>query len=640
MRKWHALADESDVNSFIPLFHGYGGFNTKTLQRLQVELTTKKPSSSSSSAGVCWLSPCSSSSVGSPTEIHSGRSSKFKKDGELEEYSVMSFLQIEDTEKFAPLQTGYHLPTFPNPSPLYHQGEFEFLSASEKYYSSSFTSNSQVSLGEIRVRAAGPDSVWSEWKPIFVKKGPHINDEFDAFPTVQKHFPLSCLQRLVAVDYNAQMLFYDLFEGMTLSEMRLDYYLGGKSFLTGTHKNGNEKGFLGAVNWFLDLELRRAEHILDAYSKTIDVNPDPTSCSRQRIHRFYYARLKSDSRFLEFYSERCLDVLKIPSPKQDFTTGDFMNAPLIINGVTYPPLRHHFDRATDLLDPYKEGGLSSLPVAFGLGDGHGGNLMVTEDINGSSARAMYIDYEVSGSHSPFLDMAKSIYIDAFFNVLYADLLCGTAIKSSSSKNNMSGATVSWDIQPDTIDIDYKLRVDKISKCIATSKLEYVLLPIFDLVNRHDTLKANLSLDVLSSALFTCAMLTRNFRERPDVFFLNLAIGVRLATEPNELLSEIFGWDGFPLVRSPGVPHEFAEGMQLQLLSPGGETHYSTPQWLTDPDMDLSGFLFPSNLQPDNIFLMRANDTYQLQQRFSRTGQESQGTIIRRISEARRAGMMV
>jgi hypothetical protein len=55
--------------------------------------------------------------------------------------------------------------------------------------------------------------------------------------------------------------------------------------------------------------------------------------------------------------------------------------------------------------------------------------MVTED--SASPGITYIDYEVSGFHSPFLDMAKSIYNDCFFNVLYADLLCSNAGKKQN-----------------------------------------------------------------------------------------------------------------------------------------------------------------------------------------------------------------
>ncbi|KAI2687599.1 hypothetical protein CBS147326_6545 [Penicillium roqueforti] len=159
----------------------------------------------------------------------------------------------------------------------------------------------------------------------------------------------------------------------------------------------------------------------------------------------------------------------------------------------------------------------------------------------------------------------------------------------------------------------------IGKTVAITKFEYVLLPIFDLVNQYDTQKANLSVDVLSSALFTCAPLTRYFRERADIFFLNLAIGVRLATELNEVLSETFGWAGFSAGRNPGISVDSTEGMQLQLLPLPEENKYLSSQLPEDLNMEFFAFLFSSNLRPDNVFLKRADETYQLQQRFSQTG---------------------
>ncbi|KAJ5415511.1 hypothetical protein N7465_004206 [Penicillium sp. CMV-2018d] len=621
MRKWRALAEAPDMESLIPGFIGHAAFNTETLNRLRNELT-KGPSavpvggtvsSSSSSAGSQSESPSSGSSITSESQ-----------NDDVNDYGVVSFLPIEEKQISKFLQYESSVSAAPHPR-VHQKGEFEFRPISEKYYPSSFTSNSQGSFGEIRVVSAESKCGWSEWKPVFVKSGPHANDELVAFPTVQDHFPPSSLQQLAAVDQDAQMLFYGLFDGKTLGQIRLEYYLQSRSFLS-------EKGFRSAVGWFVDLELRRAERVLDTYARSIDFNPDPTSCPEQRIHRFYHSRLQSDARFLEVYSERCLDVLGVPSPKQEFTTSDFLNTPLTINGVSYPPLRHHFDRATHLLDPNRQGGLSDLPIAFGFGDGHGGNLMVAEDSKGSKATAMYIDYEVSGFHSPFLDNAKSIYNDAFFHALYADLLSDDTTRSSF---NNAGATVSWNMRAHALDINYKLRADTLAKSVAAVKFQYVLLPIFDLVNGHDTAKANLSLDVLSSALFTCALLTRNFQQRPDVFFLNLAIGVRLATELSEVLSETFGWDGLPVVGGIST-----QDNQLQLLSATEEPQYVAPEWAEGLDMQFLSFLFSSNLQPDDVILKRADDTYKLQHRFSRTALESEGAIIQRISKARRDGMAV
>ena len=46
--------------------------------------------------------------------------------------------------------------------------------------------------------------------------------------------------------------------------------------------------------------------------------------------------------------------------------------------------------------------------------------MVSLDID--APYLLYVDYEVTGYHTPFLDLAKPIYMDGFFNAAYADLM--------------------------------------------------------------------------------------------------------------------------------------------------------------------------------------------------------------------------
>jgi hypothetical protein len=168
--------------------------------------------------------------------------------------------------------------------------------------------------------------------------------------------------------------------------------------------------------------------------------------------------------------------------------------------------------------------------------------MVTDD--NVSPRMMYLDYEVSGIHCPFLDMSKSIYNDGFFNVLYADLLCDDITK----KGNKSGTVVAWTISSNELCIDYNISVDAIGKATAITKFEYLLRPLLNLVQRHSFEKTNLAEDVLSNSLFACALLSRNFSKRADVFFLNLALGVRLANDLRGMLLEVFGWRLPPAVK--------------------------------------------------------------------------------------------
>ncbi|KAJ5559812.1 hypothetical protein N7513_002211 [Penicillium frequentans] len=614
MRKWCDLADEPDVGCLIAQFHGHEGFDTGKLDSLRIDLTSPSSPTSSDATWSSSSSPTSSLATSPTTSDSSNSQITFEAMDcrRANGYVEVNFLPIQRKEIFKS-QQGESVDSTSLPHlQVLSKEDLEFRMVSEKYYPSCFTSNSEGSFGEIRTREAGPKPRWSEWRPVFVKKGPYVDLELMALPKVHMYFPSTCLQQLIAFDNDTQALFYSLVKGKTLNQVRLDYCLGDDSSLN-NHQGQGERTFLDTVNWFLDFEMKRSEHVLDTYSRTIEYNPDSVNSANQSIHRFYFTRLLSDSRFLAFYSERCLDILGIQTPKPDFTTTDFWNTPLIINGITYPPLRYHFDRATDLLDPTKAGGLADLPVAFGLGDGHGGNIMVAR--------------------------MSSIYNDAFFNVLYADLL-SEDISKSSPTNNRSGATVSWDVLPEVIDINYELRVDTIGKSVAIAKLEYVLLPMFEMMNQHDPQMANQSLDVLSSALFACALLSRNFRERPDVFFLNLAVGVRLVTEMKEVLSEAFGWGALYMAEPPNIYTGSSDGLELQLLPRATEIKSSPTQWQGDLDTDFLAFLFSSDLLPDDVFLKRAGETYQLQQRFSKTEKESEGTIMRRISKARRDGMAI
>jgi hypothetical protein len=116
-------------------------------------------------------------------------------------------------------------------------------------------------------------------------------------------------------------------------------------------------------------------------------------------------------------------------------------------------------------------------------------------------------------------MAKSIYNDAFFNVLYADLLCDDV-----SQINKSGVIASWGLPAGAVRIEYNIDVDTLGKVIALSKLNYVLLPLLESVARDSPWQMKNIEEVLSYGLFCCALLSRRFTARPDVFFLNLAFG--------------------------------------------------------------------------------------------------------------------
>lgn len=157
----------------------------------------------------------------------------------------------------------------------------------------------------------------------------------------------------------------------------------------------------------------------------------------------------------------------------------------------------------------------SCPVIFGLGDAHGANVMVSNDVLSNNSRdILYVDYEVAGFHPIMLDIANALYTDVFFDTLYMDILP----EVPETKYEMAGNLISVDFTP---------KIDDITQAIFDVKRRYLLQPLFNLAS---TLGMDLEKDIplLSNALLLCATLTRNYSERPDAFIRNTATGIVLA----------------------------------------------------------------------------------------------------------------
>ena len=59
----------------------------------------------------------------------------------------------------------------------------------------------------------------------------------------------------------------------------------------------------------------------------------------------------------------------------------------------------------------------------GLGDGHLGNVLLSKEKGmNQEYNVLMVDYEISGYHSPFLDLVKPYYVDVFFAIFFADIL--------------------------------------------------------------------------------------------------------------------------------------------------------------------------------------------------------------------------
>lgn len=194
-------------------------------------------------------------------------------------------------------------------------------------------------------------------------------------------------------------LLYPFFEGRTEAEIRLSYIRSGRS----------DPQFLVTI---LHTELTKAEDMLRAYKQSFQSSTEERNPFEQPIHRFYHARLVNDSRFSEFYSTG----VNLHGHLMGMET--FLRMQFKVNGVSYPSIGDISRDATRALYPTAT---SLCPNAFGLGDAHGANIMISDEQGPDSREELlYIDYEVAGYHSVMLDLAKPFFLDVFFEMLYAD----------------------------------------------------------------------------------------------------------------------------------------------------------------------------------------------------------------------------
>lgn len=75
----------------------------------------------------------------------------------------------------------------------------------------------------------------------------------------------------------------------------------------------------------------------------------------------------------------------------------FSDLPMVINVRKYQNLRHYLDRALRIVDPDRTGGLNLLPTISGIGDGHGSNVIISNESIALSI--LYVDYEVAGIYT-------------------------------------------------------------------------------------------------------------------------------------------------------------------------------------------------------------------------------------------------
>ena len=491
-----------------------------------------------------------------------------------------------------------------------------------EYVGSPFSSNS---TGCYMVIQRMSDCTWHR---TFVKKTSSFLTEIEALPVVEIYFPADNLQKLLAVTYSSQELFYERFDGEMFNSIRLQYHFGRHLERCQSEER------------LLDVDIRRATDVTQAYTQSFRLSEPSISCSQQHIHRFFHERLRENVRFRQFYGAHSPRLLQCLTPG-GMSIEHFLDLALIINGRDYQNLRHHLSSAMHVLDPRKPNGLSSLPVAFGFGDGHGGNVMVS--LGNNPAKILYLDYEVAGYHTPFLDFAKPIYMDGFFNVAYADLL----YPDINQQDDCDEVSLRWAVEKGRIDIKYTLNLGPISKSLAVIKLEYTVRPVVWMLNRLAPLQKGLAEETLANALFSCALLTRDYSASPEVFILNLAVGVRLAVEMRQVFLEAFDWNHWPQDATaenglqPNTERHASQQPIPRQQKKGHADNAVTYRAIRTCDQveEINLSYIYRSLDFEVVFLKRETETFALHNHFSSTP-ENAGVLSRRIDFARKEALKV
>ena len=239
------------------------------------------------------------------------------------------------------------------------------------------SSNSQCQLLEATLddEKAAPTSV-------FCKQTVHTTPESEGAKLAAQYYPRVQQPLTVSKD----RLVYPVFDGRTQAELRYDW-------LEGRCQNSH------LMVLIMDAELRKAEDTLRAYAMSIADSGNLTTPRSLLIHRFFHERLASPgTRLRDFYG----DDLEISDNKISLEI--FMDARIYVNGHEYPALHNICKRAERLLQP--DGEINYSPVAFGLGDAHGGNMMIASDSN-AQGLSRYIVHRLRDRWISFLASGSS-----------------------------------------------------------------------------------------------------------------------------------------------------------------------------------------------------------------------------------------
>lgn len=194
-----------------------------------------------------------------------------------------------------------------------------------------------------------------------------------------------------------------------------------------------------------------------------------------------------------------------------------LDLPWVINGALYPPLSTIFRNALAVLHPQSTQ-MQTCPIAFGLGDAHGGNVMISSTLFPDNSREIiYVDHKVAGFYAIMLDLAKPLYNDIFFDTLYADI-------------RPASEDILYEVDEESIKIMFTPNIDTVTQALFEIKTRHLLQPLCEsIMEMGGDFKLERNVTLLSTALLLCATLTRDYRASHPAFFMNVAAGIVLST---------------------------------------------------------------------------------------------------------------
>ncbi|KAF2966630.1 hypothetical protein GQX73_g6914 [Xylaria multiplex] len=342
---------------------------------------------------------------------------------------------------------------------------------------------------------------------IFVKETPFAKEEKHGAELAARFLPRMMNPRIAAKGE----LVYPFFQGTTKSDIRLSYIRSGYKDQDLTQR-------------LLHVEMVQAEDTLRAYRQSLSLTGNSIDRAgaqpKYNIQRFFHDRLINDSRMRQYYGKG----MNLPGASRSIPFDQLLKLRWRINGQRYTTLQNAFDYARSVVAP-ESSSIQRCPIAFGIGDLHGGNIMVSDVFNrkGGLSEVLFIDFEVSGFHPIMLDLAKPLYVDTMFESLFRKFL-GDGFSNGTRCRLVGGEVV----------VDLAHRVDTLTQSIFRIKTQCLIKPLRAEVQR---LGGNLDdhVPILAVALFLCATVSRNFSDDPMDFAEKFALGMIFLRARN--------WDG-------------------------------------------------------------------------------------------------